>query len=110
MKKIIYTLALGGIMLTSCTDWLDINQNPNNATQDLVTSDMLLTYAQKEKADERISYSYARDIFYLAQHLTKSGEVSGNYPFLNGLIMPQNVNGFWNNRYTRMANLLTIKN
>ena len=53
MKKIIYTLALGGIMLTSCTDWLDINQNPNNATQDLVTSDMLLTYAQKEKADEK---------------------------------------------------------
>lgn len=110
MKKIIYTLALGGIMLTSCNDWLDINQNPNNATQDLVTSDMLLTYAQKEKADERISYSYARDIFFLAQHLTKSGEVSGNYPFLNGLIMPQNVNGFWNNRYTRMANLVTIKN
>ena len=107
MKKIIYTLALGGIMLTSCTDWLDINQNPNNATQDLVTSDMLLTYAQKEKADERNSSS---NIHYLAQHLTKSGEVSGTYPFLTGQIMPQNVDAFWDNRYTRMANLVTIKN
>ena len=107
MKKIIYTLALGGIMLTSCTDWLDINQNPNNATQDLVTSDMLLTYAQKEKADERINSS---SIHYLAQHLTKSGEVSGTYTFLTGQIMPQNVDAFWDNRYTRMANLVTIKN
>ena len=107
MKKIIYTLALGGIMLTSCTDWLDINQNPNNATQDLVTSDMLLTYAQKEKAEERNSSS---NIHYLAQHLTKSGEVSGTYPFLTGQIMPQNVDAFWDNRYTRMANLVTIKN
>lgn len=107
MKKIIYTLALGGIMLTSCTDWLDINQNPNNATQDLVTSDMLLTYAQKEKADERNSSS---NIHYLAQHLTKSGEVSGTYTFLTGQIMPQNVDAFWDNRYTRMANLVTIKN
>ena len=107
MKKIIYTLALGGIMLTSCNDWLDINQNPNNATQDLVTSDMLLTYAQKEKAEERNSSS---NIHYLAQHLTKSGEVSGTYPFLTGQIMPQNVDAFWDNRYTRMANLVTIKN
>ena len=107
MKKIIYTLALGGIMLTSCNDWLDINQNPNNATQDLVTSDMLLTYAQKEKADERNSSS---NIHYLAQHLTKSGEVSGTYTFLTGQIMPQNVDAFWDNRYTRMANLVTIKN
>ena len=107
MKKIIYTLALGGIMLTSCTDWLDINQNPNNATQDLVTSDMLLTYAQKEKAEERNSSS---NIHYLAQHLTKSGEVSGTYTFLTGQIMPQNVDAFWDNRYTRMANLVTIKN
>ena len=107
MKKIIYTLALGGIMLTSCNDWLDINQNPNNATQDLVTSDMLLTYAQKEKAEERNSSS---NIHYLAQHLTKSGEVSGTYTFLTGQIMPQNVDGFWDNRYTRMANLVTIKN
>ena len=107
MKKIIYTLALGGIMLTSCNDWLDINQNPNNATQDLVTSDMLLTYAQKEKAEERNSSS---NIHYLAQHLTKSGEVSGTYTFLTGQIMPQNVDAFWDNRYTRMANLVTIKN
>ena len=107
MKKIIYTLALGGIMLPSCTDWLDINQNPNNATQDLVTSDMLLTYAQKERADERINSS---SIHYLAQLLTKSGEVSGTYTFLTGQIMPQNVDAFWDNRYTRMANLVTIKN
>ena len=94
-------------MLTSCNDWLDINQNPNNATQDLVTSDMLLTYAQKEKADERINSS---SLHYMAQHLTKSGEVSGTYTFLTGQIMPQNVDAFWDNRYTRMANLVTIKN
>lgn len=105
-SKLIYTLALSGMLFSGCTDWLDVNQNPNYATQEKVTSDMLLTYVEQNKTEQRInSIGYHN----MCQHLTKSGDYSGNYVFLTGSIMPQNVNTFWSYRYERMANLMVIK-
>lgn len=105
-SKLIYTLALSGMLFSGCSDWLDVNHNPNNATQEMVTSDMLLTYVEQNKTEQRTSSS---GYHHMCQHLTKSGDYSGNYTFLTGSIMPQNVNTFWSYRYERMANLIAIK-
>ena len=106
-SKILYTVALSGLMLTSCTDWLDINQSPNDALQSTVSSDLLLSSVQNDLNYDRIAYS--SNLCFLSQHWTKSGDVSGTYTFLTGLVMPQNFDGFWQTRYTRLANLNSIE-
>ena len=86
MKKIItilFIIALFGT--TGCKDWLDINQNPNNASKATVTMALLLPSCQFYMINNHINTSYAHQI---SQHMTKSGEYSGNYPILNGQIMP----------------------
>lgn len=107
MRKIyLYILALNCTLFSSCSDWLDINHNPNYATQDMVTSDMLLTYVEQSKTEQRISSAPYHN---MCQHLTKSGDYSGTYTFLTGSIMPQDVDSYWSYRYERMANLIAIK-
>ena len=45
---LLYTVILGGAALafTGCSDWLDVNQNPNDALESTVSSDLLLTSVQ----------------------------------------------------------------
>jgi hypothetical protein len=106
MKKIItilFIIALFGT--TGCKDWLDINQNPNNASKATVTMALLLPSCQFYMINNHINTSYAHQI---SQHMTKSGEYSGNYPILNGQIMPQNMDDWWGTYYTTNSDLLTI--
>ena len=42
MKKIMTILAASLLAVTSCTDWLDINYNPNSPSADVVNNDMIL--------------------------------------------------------------------
>lgn len=105
---LLYTVILGGAALafTGCSDWLDVNQNPNDALESTVSSDLLLTSVQNDIDYERIGYS---NIHYLAQHLTKSGDFSGTYPFLTGGVTPSNFDDYWSRRYARIANLKSIE-
>ena len=106
-SNIIYTVALSGLLLTSCNDWLDINHSPNDALQSTVSNDLLLSSVQNDINYDRIAYS--SNLCFSSQHWTKSGDVSGTYTFLTGYVMPQNFDGFWSTRYSRLANLRSIE-
>lgn len=106
-SKIIYAVALSSMLLSSCTDWMDINHSPNDALQSTVTNDLLLSSVQNTINHYRIAES--SNLFFMAQHCTKSGDVSGTYTFLTGLVMPQNFDDFWNHRYSNLANIKVIE-
>lgn len=121
MKNISIYILLAGSLLSSCADWLDINQNPNEALKDEVSKDLLLSACQNAMNRSLVSpgsgqYSSTStapgpsgNVYVLAQHFTKSGSYSGTYPFLTGLITPQNGNGLWENAYAWNANLKLIR-
>ena len=96
-SSLLYTVILGGAALafTGCSDWLDVNQNPNDALESTVSSDLLLSSVQNDIDYDRIGYS---NIHYLAQHLTKSGDYSGTYPFLTGGVTPSSFDDYWSRR------------
>ena len=106
-NKILFTVALSGMLLSSCTDWLDINHSPNDALQSTVTNDLLLSSVQNNINYNRIADN--SNIHFMSQHWTKSGDVSGTYPFLTGLVMPQNFDTFWDDRYEILANIKVIE-
>lgn len=101
----LYTVVLSGLLCWSCTDWLDVNHNPNYALEETVTSDLLLSSVENDMNLDRTTYHGVENT---AQHLTKSGTVSGTYPFLTGLLAPQNSDSFWTRRYARIMNLSSI--
>ncbi len=106
MKKIITILFIIAIFgTTGCKDWLDINQNPNDASKETVTMGLLLPSCQYYMINNHVNTSYAHQI---SQHMTKSGEFSGNYPILDGQLMPQNMDDWWSTYYTTNSDLLTI--
>ena len=106
-NKILFTVALSGMLLSSCTDWLDVNHSPNDALQSTVTNDLLLSSVQNNINYNRIASS--SNIHFMSQHWTKSGDVSGTYTFLTGLVMPQNFDTFWDDRYEILANIKVIE-
>lgn len=106
-SKILYTVALSGLLLSSCNDWLDVNHSPNNALQSTVTNDLLLSSVQNNINYTRIAGS--SNMHFMSQHWTKSGDVSGTYTFLTGLVMPQNFDTFWDTRYEILANIKVIE-
>ena len=106
-NKILFTVALSGMLLSSCTDWLDVNHSPNNALQSTVTNDLLLSSVQNNINYNRIAGS--SNMHFMSQHWTKSGDVSGTYTFLTGLVMPQNFDTFWDTRYEILANIKVIE-
>ncbi|WP_455665372.1 SusD/RagB family nutrient-binding outer membrane lipoprotein [Phocaeicola sp.] len=104
-RKSLYTLIAGALLCCSCTDWLDINHSPNDPLEETVTKDLLLSFVENDMNADRTTYHGLEN---MAQHLTKSGTVSGTYPFLTGLLAPQNSNDYWSSRYTRIMNLKSI--
>lgn len=106
MKKISLYIILAGVTLCSCSDWLDINRNPNNALKDEVSKDLLLSSCQNSMNRILIN-SY--NMGSLAQYVTKSGSFSKTYTFLTGLIMPQDCDTWWENAYEINANLKLIR-
>lgn len=117
-KNLLYIAALSGaIALTGCSDWLDVNDSPNNATAETVTGDLLLSGVQNAIAGERAgvlttsttgSSSYY-GWFNWAQMTSKSGDYSGSYVYLSGMVSNSNFDGYWTNRYERIANIKNIK-
>ena len=107
-KSLLPIFILGGILLgtSGCSDWLDVNDNPNEAVQDRISNDLLLTSVQNDMNYERVAYA---NIHYLAEYATKSGDYSGTYVFLTGNVSPQNFDDYWSRRYSRIANLKNIE-
>ncbi|WP_455620447.1 SusD/RagB family nutrient-binding outer membrane lipoprotein [Parabacteroides sp.] len=108
-RSLLYTLFLSGTLLgtSGCSDWLDVNQNPNEALESTISSDLLLTSVQNDECYYRIYYT---DVHFLAEHTTKSGDYSGSYPFLTGGVTPQSFDDYWTRPYSRIANLKNIEN
>ena len=107
MKKIIIYTAAALLVsgLSGCKDWLDINTDPNNATTALMTEALLLPAQQYDILSNHVNSTNA---WQLSHHLTKSGEFSGNYTFLNGQVMPQNLDSWWSTYYSINWNLKFI--
>ncbi|CCY35959.1 uncharacterized protein BN796_00274 [Alistipes sp. CAG:831] len=107
MKKIIIYTAAALLVsgLSGCKDWLDINTDPNNATTALMTEALLLPAQQYDMLNNHVNSTNA---WMLSHHLTKSGEVSGNYTFLNGQVMPQDLDSWWSTYYSINWNLKFI--
>lgn len=105
MKKYIFLVTAAVLLLSGCKSWLDINRSPNNAEKDLITSDYLLSACQYDIANNHVNSTNA---MMISHHLTKSGEYSGNYTYLNGLIMPQNQDSWWTTYYQILSNLGVI--
>lgn len=107
MKKyLLYSIiAVVGLGISGCKSWMDINENPNDANENVMTESMLLSAQQYRILNNNVNSTNA---WLLSHHLTKSGEVSGNYTFLNGQIMPQNLDDWWTNYYTGNKNLKAI--
>lgn len=105
-KTIIYAAAALFVSgLTGCKDWLDVNTDPNNATSALMTEALLLPAQQYDILNNHVNSTNA---WMLSHHLTKSGEVSGNYTFLNGQVMPQDLDSWWSTYYSINWNLKFI--
>lgn len=106
MKKIgLYILSLG-MMFSSCQDWLDINHDPNNATKDKISKELLLSGMQNYMNRYQISSNFHST---LAHYTSKSGSYSGNYVILTGIMTPQDGDSFWQSTYNYIANLKAIK-
>ena len=69
MKKIFtfFTVAVLGLSLTACKDYLDINYDPNNPSADVVNNDMILPAAEMALSAK---YGDIMRIYgaYLAEH------------------------------------------
>lgn len=107
MRKILLlSCILAAMGLQSCSDWLDINHTPNNASATNITMDLLLPAALYN-----VPYYIQSDIdnFMLGQYLTKSGEFGTTSALLTGLVMPQSVGGWWSQYYQMNTNLRAIE-
>lgn len=107
MKKILtYTLAaLLAFGLSGCTEWLDVNHDPNNATPDRLTEAIMLPAQQYAMLNNMTNSTYA---WQLSHFLTKSGDFSGAYTFLSGQVTPQNLDSWWETYYYMNWNLQTM--
>ena len=108
MKKILtYTLAaLLAFGLSGCTEWLDVNYDPNNATPDRLTEAIMLPAQQYAMLNNMTNSTYA---WQLSHFLTKSGDFSGAYTFLSGQVTPQNLDSWWETYYYMNWNLQTMR-
>ena len=107
MKKILtYTIAaLLTFGLSGCSEWLDVNHDPNNATPDRLTEAIMLPAQQYAMLNNMTNSTYA---WCLSHFLTKSGDYSGSYTFLSGQVMPQNLDSWWETYYYMSWNLKTM--
>ena len=106
MKKYILLIAVIAVLGSSgCKSWMDINQNPNDASSSVITMGLLLPAAEYNMLDAQVYSTYAAQ---LAQYQTKSGEYSGNYPILTGNILPQNMDSWWESYYQQNSNLTVM--
>ena len=102
-KTIIYAAAALLVTgLSGCKDWFDINTSPNSATTAQMTEALLLPALQYDILNNHVNTTNA---WQLSHYLTKSGEYTGNYTFLNGQVMPQNLDGWWSTYYSINFNL-----
>lgn len=51
MKKIVYIISVGALMFSSCSKWLDINDNPNTANSTVPAADQRLSSILAQFAD-----------------------------------------------------------
>lgn len=111
-KKLLYVAGLS-VALTSCSDWLDVNETPNNATAENVSAELVLTSVENDIAGDRAGYSATSgstiSFYNWSQMFTKSGDYSGNYVYLNGNVVNGTFNAHWQYRYSRIANIRLIK-
>ncbi len=105
MKKTLLILSVLLVIFSSCTSWLDINQNPNDVSKTSVSMSLMLPGCQYDIVEYHSNSSYAH---MLSQHLTKSGEVSGSFPMITGDLTPQNMDTWWSTYYTLNSDILAI--
>lgn len=108
MKKILLysIITLFVSSLYGCKEWLDVNSSPNSATTAVMTPSLVISAQEYDILNNLVNSTYA---WQLSHHLTKSGEFSGNYTFLNGQIMPQDVDSWWSTYYAINKNLKWIE-
>jgi len=101
MKKIFLSIVLGGLLLTSCTDWLDINKDPN--TPESVTPELVLPQAELALASTYGGTMYNQASFII-QYFDQ-GVGAPNYRDYT-IFKPQANSG--NREYTDIYNLCLV--
>ena len=105
MKKSLLILSILLVSLSSCSDWFDINESPNSVSKENVTMELMLPGLQYNIVEYQANSTYGH---MLAQHLTKSGVVSGSYPVITGSFMPQNMDSWWSMYYSSNSDILQM--
>jgi hypothetical protein len=101
MKKKLLSIALAGLFMASCSDWLDINQDPNNPAS--VTPDLVLPQAELALANTYAGTMYNHAGFIIQYFDQRVG--APNYRDYTQF-KPQATNG--NRAYTDMYNLCLV--
>ncbi|KAA0991653.1 SusD/RagB family nutrient-binding outer membrane lipoprotein [Dyadobacter aurulentus] len=100
MKRynISWMLALLITALSSCSDYLDINTNPNSATQ----ADALLVLPQAIVGSASISNQFNNYGAHLGGYMANAGGFSGFGNLFNYQLIPGDYNALWVNTYDNL--------
>jgi hypothetical protein len=100
MKRynISWMLALLVTALSSCSDYLDINTNPNNATE----ADALLVLPQAIVGSASISNQYNTYGGHFGGYVANAGGFSGFGNLFNYQLVPGDYNNLWDNSYDNL--------
>ncbi|MCE7061151.1 SusD/RagB family nutrient-binding outer membrane lipoprotein [Dyadobacter sp. CY343] len=100
MKRynISWMLALLITALSSCSDYLDINTNPNSATE----ADALLVLPQAIVASAAVSNQFNNYGLHFGGYMANAGGFSGFGNLFNYQLVPGDYNGLWVNTYDNL--------
>jgi hypothetical protein len=100
MKRynISWMLALLITVLSSCSDYLDINTNPNSATN----ADALLVLPQAIVSSASVSNQFNNYGLHLGGYMANAGGFSGFGNLFNYQLVPNDYNLLWNNTYDNL--------
>ena len=108
MKKYILSAILLGVLsgMSSCSDWLDVNHNPNAAEK--VEPGYLFNYVAVAWSGTRTSGDFYIPISQSLQIQADGGDSYGGWAEGNYVISPYSVGNVWKGYYNSSANNLKL--
>lgn len=107
MKKISIVFLLGLIILgSSCKKWLDINQNPNNASSDAASYDLILPQALAYSASIESQYNIYGS--QNAGYFANAGGYGSLGTFVSYAYTGNDWPGLWSNSYDNLEDYKSI--
>lgn len=108
-KNILSAVLLGfavGISMSSCSDWLDVNHNPNAAEK--VEPGYLFNYVAVSWSGTRTSGDFYIPISQSIQNQADGGDAYGGWAEGNYVISPYSIGNVWKGFYNASGNNLKL--